>query len=329
MLTYDSTTVCRRYSRRRSLPAVIHGDGVYSAAVPRAGSVSMNSRSFMISRRRFLRLGSAGAVTVLSLTGGGFAEAQGLPGLRRITLKVPALPPAWDGVRILQVSDVHAGPYMSVERMRRIAKMIERIPTDLIVFTGDQMDRRPSDAPAFIKGFSGISAPLGVYGILGNHDHFIDPARSEWALRAAGIRPLVNRARVFRRAGQGLALIGLEDLNASGGRRPDFALVRTYASSFRVCLIHQPRAWQEAVAAGAHVTLSGHTHGGQIAIPSRHVNMARLQTRYIAGAYRRDDAFLYVSRGVGVGALPIRVGAPPEIDLITLRTAAMSARAAA
>ncbi len=283
----------------------------------------------MISRRRFLRLGSAGAVTVLGLTGSSFAEVQGLPGLRRITLKLPALPPAWDGLRILQVSDVHAGPYMSVKRMQRIRKLIERIPADLIVFTGDQMDRRPSDAPAFVEGFSGISAPLGVYGILGNHDHFIDPARSEWALRAAGIRPLINETRVLRRAGQGLALIGLEDLNASGSRAPDFSLLGRYGSSFRICLIHQPRAWHEALKAGAHLTLSGHTHGGQIALPSRHVNMARLQTRYIAGPYRRDDAFLYVSRGIGVGALPIRVGAPPEIDLITLRTTAISVRAAA
>ncbi|NOZ77589.1 MAG: metallophosphoesterase [Acidobacteria bacterium] len=289
----------------------------------------MSSRTSTISRRRFFRLGSAGAVTVLGLTGGGFAEAQGLPALRRTTLKLPALPPAWDGVRILQVSDVHAGPYMSPERMRRIREMIDRIPADMIVFTGDQMDRRPSDAPAFIKGFSGIAAPLGVYGILGNHDYFIDPGRSVWALRAAGIRPLVNEARVFRRSGQGLALVGLEDLNASGGRRPDFELLRSYASSFRICLLHQPRAWHDALAAGAHLTLAGHTHGGQIALPSRHVNMARLQTRYIAGPYRRDDAFLYVSRGIGVGALPIRVGAPPEIDLITLRTAAIAARAAA
>jgi len=80
--------------------------------------------------------------------------------------------------------------------------------------------------------------------------------------------------------------------------------------------------------AGAHLTLAGHTHGGQIALTGRNLNVARFSTRYIAGPYRRDEAFLYVSRGVGVGALPVRVGAPPEIDLLTLRSTAAGARVA-
>jgi predicted MPP superfamily phosphohydrolase len=237
------------------------------------------------------------------------------------------VPPAWNGLRILQVADVHAGLYMGAERMRRIRRLIESIPADLVVFTGDQIDRRWRDAELFVRGFAGVGAPLGVFGVLGNHDHYIDPALSERALRRAGITPLVNAAVELSRNGQRLTLVGLEDLQASRGRLPAFGLLRNHPSAFRICLCHQPQGWPRAQSAGAHLTLSGHTHGGQIALNTRALNVARLHTRYIAGPYRRDDGFLYVSRGIGVGAVPLRVGAPPELDLITLRSAAAAAAA--
>jgi uncharacterized protein len=289
----------------------------------------MQRRPSEISRRGFLRLASAGAVASFGFAEIGFAEAQSLPGIRRVTLTLPHLPSAWDNLLIVQVSDVHAGPYMPPARMRRIRDLVARIPADLIVFTGDQMDRRESDAPAFVKGFSGLSAPLGVFGILGNHDHYIDPALSVRALRRSGITPLINNGLVLERSGQRLALVGIDDLAASGASRADFSVLRRYPNAFRLCLCHQPQGWYRALHAGAHLTLAGHTHGGQIAVPTRNLNVARLRTRFIAGPYRRDDAFLYVSRGIGVGAVPVRVGAPPEIDVITLRSSAAALTVAA
>lgn len=265
----------------------------------------------------------------LGFTGYGFASALDLPGVQRHTLRLPSLPTEWQGLRIVQISDVHAGPYMGAERMARIKDLATRLSPDMILFTGDQMDRRESDAALFAEGFSGISAPLGVWGILGNHDHFIDPQMSEWALRTAGIEPLVNEAVTFDRGGSRLALIGIEDLNAAGDRAPDFSVISRFPTSYRICLSHQPQSWRHAAAAGAHLTLSGHTHGGQIALTGRNLNVARFSTRYIAGPYRREESFLYVSRGVGVGAVPVRVGAPPEIDLLTLTCAAEGARVAA
>ncbi|HHQ48403.1 MAG TPA: metallophosphoesterase [Acidobacteria bacterium] len=278
-----------------------------------------------VSRRRFLELGSLGLAATLGGAEVGFAEVQSLPGIRHVQLNFPTLPPAWDGLTIVQVSDVHAGPFMPASRMRAIRDLITRIPADLILFTGDQMDRRPSDASRFVKGFSGIEAPLGVYGILGNHDHYIDPRISVQALTETGIRPLVNEATVLERGGERLVLIGVEDISVRDGRASDFSLVARYPGAFRICLCHQPRAWRRALNAGAHLTLAGHTHGGQIAFPSRNVNVARIQTRYIAGPYRRDDQWLYVSRGIGVGAVPVRVGSPPEIDVITLNRRALAA----
>ena len=273
----------------------------------------------MLTRRRFIRNVSLGAAGSAGFTGYGLAGALDLPGMRHTTLELPQLPLVWDGLRIAQISDVHAGPYMPAERMTRVAEMIKSLNPDLVVFTGDQMDRRPSDADLFVRGFSGISAPLGVYGILGNHDHYFDPRLSEHALVEAGVTPLVNQSRLFHRGGAELALIGLEDFNAGPGRAPDFTLLSHFPAAFRICLSHQPRTWHDAAAAGAHLTLAGHTHGGQIAITKRNLNVARFQSRYIAGPYRRDDATLYVSRGIGVGAVPLRLGAPPEVDLLVLR----------
>jgi hypothetical protein len=283
----------------------------------------------LLTRRKFLRNASLTAASSLGFGGYGFANALDLPGVRRLDLELPALPEAWDGLSILQISDVHAGPYMGAERMARIRDLATRLAPDLIVFTGDQMDRRPSDADLFVTGFAGIKAPLGVWGILGNHDHFIDPKRSEWALEATGIQPLINQGVVLDRGGSTLALVGLEDLQARNGRAADFSILSKYPCSFRICLCHQPQGWHRAAAAGAHLTLAGHTHGGQIALTGRNLNVARFSTRYIAGPYQREEAFLYVSRGVGVGAVPVRVGAPPEIDLLTLRSQSATKRIAA
>ena len=255
----------------------------------------------------------------MGFTGYGVAGALDLPGLRHTTLELPQLPPEWNGLTIVQISDVHAGPYMPVERMQRVAEMVDGLGADLVVFTGDQMDRRPSDAEQFAAGFAGLRAPLGVYGALGNHDHFIDPELSEQALVEAGITPLINRGVRFRRHDAELSIVGLEDLNAGAGRSPDFGAIRRHAGAFTICLSHQPRSWHDAAAAGAHLTLAGHTHGGQIALTRRNLNVARIQGRYIAGEYRRHGSSLYVSRGIGVGAVPIRVGAPPEVDLLVLR----------
>ncbi|MCD4748768.1 MAG: hypothetical protein K8R59_05275, partial [Thermoanaerobaculales bacterium] len=181
---------------------------------------------------------------------------------------------------------------------------------------------------SFVDGFAGLEAPLGVWGILGNHDHSTDPELGVWALEQAQIKPLVNESVTFSRDGQTLALTGLDDLDSSTGG-PDFSELAKHHHSFKICLCHQPNGWHDAARHGAHLTLAGHTHGGQIALTTRHLNLARLATRYIAGPYRRENAFLYVSRGVGVGAIPVRFGAPPEIDLLTLRSSACVQRAAA
>jgi hypothetical protein len=283
----------------------------------------------VLTRRKFLKRASILAAGSLGVSSVGFASTQGLPGLRTATLDLPNLPPQWNGLRVLQISDVHAGTYMSVDRMLRIRDLANSLPADLVVFTGDQIDRRRIDADLFVRGFAGITAPLGVFGVLGNHDYRVSPRRAVWALEAAGITPLVNRAVVLDRRGDALALVGVDDLLAPAGRGPDFSILARYTHAFRLLLCHQPQGWDTARAWGADLTLAGHTHGGQIALPTRSINPARVYTRYVAGPYVEDDSTLYVSRGIGVGAVPLRVGAPPELDLITLRRPAAVSTVAA
>jgi predicted MPP superfamily phosphohydrolase len=211
---------------------------------------------------------------------------------------------------------------MPVDRMRRIRDLANSLPADLIVFTGDQIDRRRVDADMFVHGFAGIRAPLGVFGVLGNHDYRVSPRRALWTLEAAGITPLVNSSALLDRDGKRIALIGIDDLLAPAGRGPDFRIVERHPEAFRLVLCHQPQGWDEARRFGADLTLAGHTHGGQIALPTRNFNPARVYTRYIAGPYTEDGSLLYVSRGIGVGAVPLRLGSPPELDLITLRRSA-------
>lgn len=259
------------------------------------------------------------------------ARTLPMPRLRHHCLTLPQLPYEWEGLRIAQIADVHAGPFMPIERMTSVVELVMAERPDLIVFTGDQLDRHPSDADLFSEGFQGLDAPMGVWGILGNHDHYFDPEISVRALQRAGIEPLVNRSVSLERDGSRLVLAGVDDLWASSSRGPDFSVIRSDRSTsaaFRVCLCHQPQGWLQAAEAGAHLTLAGHTHGGQIVLTHPRLSIARLHTRFIAGPYRRDDAFLYVSRGIGVGALPVRVGAPREVDILTLRRAGAAPRIA-
>jgi len=255
-----------------------------------------------------------------------WSELAEFPLVRWVTLHHPDLPRGIDGLRLVQVSDVHAGNFMPTARLEQVRDAVTALRPDVIAFTGDQLDRRDVDSELFVHGFAGIWAPLGTFGVLGNHDHVAGPELAIAALEAAGITPLVNQAALVERGGDRLLLAGVDDLDASPGWGADFSVLQTREVPFKMLLCHQPNGWLQGRLAGAQITLSGHTHGGQIAFPTRGLNIARLGTRFVAGAYAADERLLFVSRGVGVGAIPVRYGAPPEIDVITLRRGPVAAR---
>ncbi|MFI5167055.1 MAG: metallophosphoesterase [Thermoanaerobaculales bacterium] len=278
-----------------------------------------------LTRRNLLKKGTMALVGGGMIARSGWVEATELPLVRRVTIFHPDLPDAFNGLRLAQVSDLHAGTFMPPDRLARVREIIEALRPDLVVFTGDQLDRRDVDAEYFVHGLAGVEAPFGVFGILGNHDHLAGPRLGIAALEAIGAVPLVNAAATLRRGADKVLLAGVDDLDAIAGWAPDFSVLHSQPADFRLLLCHQPNGWRAARAAGAHVTLAGHTHGGQIALPTRGVNLARLHTPYVAGPYLRGDQILYVSRGVGVGAVPFRFGVPPEVDLITLRRGPLAA----
>jgi hypothetical protein len=278
-----------------------------------------------LTRRNILKKGAMAFVGGGIFARSGWAEATDLPMVRRVTLTHPTLPRTFDALRIVQVADVHAGIFMPPERLTRVRSLVEALSPDLVVFTGDQLDRRQVDADFFVHGFAGIDAPLGAFGILGNHDHLAGPRLALAALEAVGVTPLVNQSATLERDGSRILLVGVDDLDAVPGWGPDFAAAHQGDAEFRLLLCHQPNGWRAGRAAGANVTLAGHTHGGQIAVPSRGLNVARLSTSYIAGPYEKGGQLLYVSRGIGVGAVPLRFGVPPEVDLITLRRGPVAA----
>jgi predicted MPP superfamily phosphohydrolase len=272
-----------------------------------------------VTRRNLLKKGAMAFVAGGVLARSGWAEATELPMIRRVTLTHPLLPPVFDGMRVVQVADVHAGMFMPPERLARVRSLVENLAPDLVVFTGDQLDRRQVDADFFVHGFAGIEAPLGVFGVLGNHDHLAGPQLALAAMEAVGITPLVNESATLTRRSSRILIAGVDDLDAVPGWGPDFTAAHRGEADFRLLLCHQPNGWRAGRAAGANLTLAGHTHGGQIAVPTRGLNVARLSTPFVAGPYERDGQLLYVSRGIGVGAVPLRFGVPPEVDLLILR----------
>jgi len=280
-------------------------------------------------RRAFLRtaaLASTGAAVVLGVTGA--REAYGDPEITRRALAFADLPPGLDGLRIAHLSDLHSGPLVGPDLVRRWRDLTARERPDLLLLTGDLVDSQPDELAPVIEAFQGFPAPLGTFAILGNHDYFDDP-RPIWRdLEAAGIRCLENASVLIQRGGATLALIGLQDPMARNGRfrrmvfgpgpRPAEAARDLPDDAFRVCMNHRPSEWERALEAGARLTLSGHTHGGQIN-PIPGVSSARLIGPRTNGLYREGDDLLYVSRGLGVVGLPIRIGASPEIAILTLK----------
>lgn len=280
------------------------------------------------SRRAFLRKTAAGGVGILVATSTvGAEQAYGEPEITRTNLWFSDLPKGLDGLRIVHLTDLHCGPLVGPGMVRRWRLLAEREKPELLLITGDLVDSLPQEIGPFMEAFRDFPAPLGRYAILGNHDYFTDPKPIWDGLEQTAFVCLENRHVLIERGDAQLALLGLQDPMARNGRflnlrfgpgpMPQDVLLQLPRDPWRLCLCHRPSNWDLARETGARLTLAGHTHGGQInLIPG--FSSAHILGPYTSGLYRYQGQTLYVSRGLGVVGLPMRVGAPPELTVLTL-----------
>lgn len=279
-------------------------------------------------RRRFLRWGLR--LGVLAFLGVGFWGRQALR-VDRVRIPFPDLPPAFQGFRIAQISDLHASFWVPRSFLETVVERVNRLEADLVVATGDfvtgavnQLWRdgsRTDYAAQVAETLAGLRA-RDIYGVLGNHDQGRGETETRALtarLEAAGIRMLRNRSTTLRRGDARLHLAGTDDHWHSGD--VDAALRTAPETGPTVLLAHNPDAVADIPARRrVGLSLCGHTHGGQVVIPflTRRILPVRRPARYMAGLVREAHGFTYVNRGIGTLVFPFRIGAPPEITEITL-----------
>ena len=278
-----------------------------------------------VSRRQFLaRVTYAYAAAGLGLSTYGIWSAERLPVVTRRTLFFPDLPTGLDGIRIAHLSDVHAGIHMERAKMQAIVAQTNALQADLIVQTGDMIDIAASFIPDYVRAFRDLKAPLGVVTVLGNHDRYTGEDEVIRGVRDAGQTFVQNGSHVVERNGTPLALVGIDDPRNWQVDDPQdadvgTALRRTPSGVFKILLAHRPGAFDGAAPRGIPLTLAGHIHGGQFYLPVIGWSAGRLITKYVMGHFRQGSSQLYVSRGIGVVGVPIRVFVPPEIAVLELR----------
>lgn len=246
----------------------------------------------------------------------GLAAVRRTPRVRKQTLWFPDLPPELDGYRIVQLSDLHCCVFAPERRVRSWVRRANQLGADLAAVTGDLIASGTEYVDTVASALGELSARDGTFACMGNHDYFGGAGDTMIAsLSRHGVRLLRNDSV---RIGEKLAIAGIDD---AFSRRDDLdgALAET-GDAFVVLLAHDPDDFIAAAERGVPLTLSGHTHGGQLAIPffARRYNLARLVTKLTTGVYRRGRSTLFVSCGIGTSGPPIRIGTRGELALLTL-----------
>jgi predicted MPP superfamily phosphohydrolase len=274
------------------------------------------------------RVGSTALVGVVALSLiSGFTVGQARVERTHVRVRVRGLAPQLSGMRIVQISDLHIGNYLEGGRLSRMVERTNALDPDVVALTGDLFDRDPAQVDDGVRRLAQLRARYGVYAVLGNHDHAVgaDFVAGSFARFAPNIRLLRDEIAQLPSGAplyvagaddpgrdwtaRGLALPGLEALAAE---RPDDGPV--------LLLVHRPEVFPQAARLGFPLVLSGHTHGGQLALPlaGGRYNLASLVTSFTRGLYRRNGSTLYVNRGLGVGGPALRVHCPREITTIEL-----------
>jgi predicted MPP superfamily phosphohydrolase len=274
-----------------------------------------------MNRRVFLARASAVAAggAAVGVVGAGMASALGPPDVLRLPVRLRRLDPALNGFTIAVVSDIHLGPLAGRAHTARIVRMINETEPDLVAIVGDLVDGTVEELGTAAEPLRDLVSREGAFFVTGNHEYFV-PDTSSWLreLERLGVQPLRNENTAIRRGAAAFDLAGVNDV--AGEQRsdpPDFdrALSGVDDSRPTILLAHQPVQVAEAAAHGVDLQLSGHTHGGQM-WPFHYV--VRAAQPSLAGLSTVDGTQLYVTRGAGFWGPPVRIGAPPDITVLSL-----------
>lgn len=297
----------------RRIAAHRRGESNANAAAPSALAV----------RRRTFVAGLASA----GVAGWGVWEGVRIPDVRRVEVEVDGLPPEFDGLRVVHLSDLHCGAAARCEHMRGIVERVNGLDADVICITGDLIDGTVAAHREDLEPLSALKAKMGVWACAGNHEFYSNYPEWRPVFEELGIRMLDNAHCVFRRGDAAIALGGMPDIAGAEWRNgvrhdpPDVerAFLGTPPDVCRILLYHRPLDVKRHESAGVRLQLSGHTHGG--ACLGVDALVAKYNQGHVRGLYWEGRLAMYVSSGAGQWAgFPMRLGVPAEIAELVLRT---------
>nr|MDT0663150.1 metallophosphoesterase [Micromonospora sp. DSM 115978] len=327
--------------RRRVAPALV-GAPTAPAATPAGGTVATDEPDpattdappatpapldpgYDPGRRLLLARGAAifAGLTAVGITGYGVRTATGPPQLDRVQIPLAKLPRSMDGLRIATVSDIHIGPLAGRAHTERIVATINRVDADLVAIVGDLVDGTVGELGSAAAPLRDLRSRYGSFFVTGNHEYY--SGVEEWVveLDRLGLRVLQNTRQQIVTAAGVLDIAGVNDLAGEGGvgvaAGPDFeATLGDRDPNLPVVLLaHQPVQVHEAARYGVDLQLSGHTHGGQL-VPFNY--LVALEQPVVSGLATVDGTQVYVTNGAGFWGPPVRVGAPPQVTVVELRS---------
>ncbi|HWP82365.1 MAG TPA: metallophosphoesterase [Bacteroidota bacterium] len=277
--------------------------------------VDTSRRDFLIQTSNLGILGAAGILTAY-----GVYQARRKPGIVNLTIPIKNLPADFEGFRIVQITDIHAGLTVKRDWTEIVAQQVSELKPDLIAFTGDLADGSVPHLREHVEPFAFLNAPYGKFFVTGNHEYYSDVLPWVEEIGRMGYKVLNNEHAIVERNGSSLVLAGVTDY--SGGdflpehkSDPRKAVDGAPADTVKILLAHQPRSLHAAEPLGFDFIITGHTHGGQF-FPWNW--LAAIGQPYIKGLHRHNGTWVYVSMGTGYWGPPVRLGTRSEITLFTL-----------
>jgi uncharacterized protein len=297
----------------------------YDIIKTRSGKqVNIPQAAYDSNRRKFVQTG----VTVLVGSAFGGSAYGTLTRndyeISEVTLPIVNLPGTFQGFTITLLTDIHSSIFMGKESMKKYVGAANELGSNVVAVAGDFVNSMIEEVYPFAEAFSELRAADGVYGVLGNHDYFtgqVDRLAKE--IDNCGIKLLLDDKVTLTKGGERIYILGADDTGnpIHAAAHFDVILKGTEAQIPKILLCHRPYFFKQAAERNIDVTLSGHTHGGQLVVArvgNDVIALARMVSRYVEGLYKKGNSMMYVSRGIGTVGIPMRINCPPEITKFTL-----------